>query len=243
MTDFERDGYLVVEDVLDAAEVRTLTAAADRVWREDAPAGGALHRLGFIGRDDAFLELVDHPAILPRVLDLLGWSIYLYHCHLDVHPPAAAGNGAWRWHQDGGRQNVELESPRPLLSVKVAYFLTDVPSAAHGPLRIIPGSHRSDTLPRDREPAAAVPLLVRAGTAVLFDRRLWHARGDNVSTVTRKALFYAYTYRWVRPRDDLGVDPAALDGLSAVRRQLLGAGTSVLGHWLPTDDDVPLRQA
>ena len=240
MSDFERDGYLVVEDALDAAQVRALTAATDRVWREDNGSGGALHRLGFVGRDEAFLELVDHPAILPRVVDLLGWNIYLYHSHLDVHPPAEP-DGRWRWHQDGGRQNVELESPRPLLSVKVAYLLTDVPTAAHGALLILPGSHRSDTLSREREPADAVPLLVRAGTAVLFDRRLWHARGDNVSATTRKALFYAYTYRWVRPRDDLGVDQARVAGLDPVRRQLLGAGTSVLGHWLPTDADVPLR--
>jgi ectoine hydroxylase-related dioxygenase (phytanoyl-CoA dioxygenase family) len=125
----------------------------------------------------------------------------------------------------------------------VAWFLTDTPTPAHGALRIVPGSHRRDTLPRDRAPADAVPLLVPAGSAVLFDRRLWHARGDNVSDTTRKALFYAYAYRWIRPRDDLGLAPGALDGLSPVRRQLLGAGTSVLGHWLPTDEDVPLRDA
>jgi hypothetical protein len=71
--------------------------------------------------------------------------------------------------------------------------------------------------------------------------RLWYARGDNVSAATRKALFYAYSFRWVRPRDDLGIAPGALDGLSPARRQLLGAATSALGHWLPTDEDVPLR--
>jgi ectoine hydroxylase-related dioxygenase (phytanoyl-CoA dioxygenase family) len=125
---------------------------------------------------------------------------------------------------------------------QVAYFLTDVPTAAHGALRVVPGSHRWDSLPRGREPAGAVPLLVRAGTAVLFDRRLWHARGDNVSTATRKALFYAYTYRWIRPRDDLGLEPGRLAALTPVRRQLLGAGTGVLGHWIPTDKDVPLHE-
>ena len=174
--------------------------------------------------------------MLPLVLDLLGWNVYVYHSHLDVHPPAPAAEPRWLWHQDGGRQNVDVESPRPRLSVKVAYFLTDTPTAAHGALRIVPGSHTRDTLPRDREPADAVPLLVRAGSAVLFDRRLWHARGENRSDATRKALFLAYSFRWVRPRDDLGLAPGALDGLSPVRRQLLGAGTSVLGHWLPTDE-------
>jgi ectoine hydroxylase len=77
---------------------------------------------------------------------------------------------------------------------------------------------------------------------VILDRRLWHARGDNTSRATRKVLFYAYTYRWIRPRDDLGLEPARLAALSPIRRQLLGAGTSAIGHWIPTDDDVPLRE-
>jgi ectoine hydroxylase len=239
---FELDGYLVVENALQPRQVRRLTAAVDRLWRREARNRTALHRLGFVGLDDVFLELVDHPATLPWVRAKLGWNVYLYHCHLDVHPPLATSNGAWRWHQDGGRQNVELESPRPRLSVKVAYFLTDVPTAAHGALRVIPGSHRSDALARGREPADAVPLLVRAGTAVILDRRLWHARGDNTSRATRKVLFYAYTYRWIRPRDELGLDPARLAELSPIRRQLLGAGTSAIGHWIPTDEDVPLRE-
>jgi ectoine hydroxylase-related dioxygenase (phytanoyl-CoA dioxygenase family) len=99
-----------------------------------------LHRLAFVGLDDAFIELVDHPATLPIVYAALGGNIYLYHCHLDVHPPTATPATQWRWHQDGGRQNLELESPRPRLSVKVAYFLSDLPSGAHGALRVIPFS-------------------------------------------------------------------------------------------------------
>jgi ectoine hydroxylase-related dioxygenase (phytanoyl-CoA dioxygenase family) len=128
------------------------------------------------------------------------------------------------------------------MSVKVAYFLTDVPSAAHGALHVIPGSHHSDSLPREHEPAGAVPLLVAAGSAVVFDRRLWHARTDNHSKQTRRVLFYAYTYRWIRPRDELALDPARLAGMSPIRRQLFDANGNVTGHWIPGDDDTPLAQ-
>jgi ectoine hydroxylase len=239
--DFERDGFVVVPDALDAARLRRLEMATDRVFATESQAGAALHRLAFAGLDDAFVELVDHPATLPLVRHVLGWNVYVYHCHLDVHPPEPDAQPRWRWHQDGGRQNVELESPRPRLSVKVAYFRTDVPTPEHGALRVVPGSQCWDTLPRDREPSGAVPLLVRAGTAVVFDRRLWHARGDNRSNSTRKALFYGYTYRWIRPRDELELDPAAIARLTPLRRQLLGLGTSTIGYWLPTDEDAPLR--
>jgi ectoine hydroxylase len=238
--DFERDGYAIVEDALDVDTVARLTTAVDRVWSEERPDGTALHLLGFLGRDPVFLDLVDHPAAFPLVRGMLGWNIYVYHCHLDVNPPLDE-QPRWRWHQDGGRQNVELESPRPRLSLKVAYFLTDVESREHGALLVVPGSHRRDTLCTQHEPADATPLLVRAGSAVVFDRRLWHARGDNVSERTRKALFYGYTYRWIRPRDDLGLTAAQLAAVDPVRRQLLGAGTSAIGYWIPTEEDVPLR--
>jgi ectoine hydroxylase len=238
--DLERDGFVVVEDALDADTVERLTAAADRVWAAESPDGTALHRLGFLGLDPAFVELIDHPTTFPLVYTSLGWNIYVYHCHLDVHPPLVEPP-RWRWHQDGGRQNLELESPRPRLSVKVAYFLTDVEEPEQGALRVIPGSHVRDTLPKDAEPEEATPLLVRAGSAVVFDRRLWHARGDNRSERTRKALFYGYTYRWVRPRDELGLTEEQVAALDPVRRQLVGGGTSALGYWIPTEEDVPLR--
>jgi len=240
LDEFERDGFLVVEGALDKPELDALIVAVDRTW--SALGGGTVHELGFLRHDPAFLELVDRPRLLALVRQILGWNIHMYHCHLDVHPPAAEGAPQWRWHQDGGRQNVELESPRPRLSVKVGYFLTDVESTEHGCLWTIPGSHRWDTLDRPEDgsviPPEAEPMLVPAGTAVIFDRRLWHARGDNRSERVRKALFYAYTYRWIRARDELGLDPTTLPPL---RRQLLGGGTGAVGHWIPTEEDVPLR--
>ena len=129
--------------------------------------------------------------------------------------------------------------------MKVGYFLTDVNDADCAAMWLIPGSHVHDALARPRDggvrPSGALPLLVRAGTAVVFDRRLWHARGENVSQLTRKALFYAYTHRWIQPRDDLRLDESLLDHLDPVRRQLLGAATGAIGRWIPTQADVPLR--
>jgi ectoine hydroxylase len=240
----ERDGYAIFEGALDDARLGDLLEAVDRVWT-----GGPLHLLGFVGLDDEFVDLVDHEPALGLVVDVLGANIYLYHCHLDVHPRLSGPvEPAWRWHQDGGRQNVELESPRPRLSLKVAYFLTDVLDPKHGPMWVIPGSHTHDRLERpangSNRPPGAEPLLVSAGTAVVFERRLWHARGDNVSGPTRKALFYGYSHRWIRPRDDLqGVDRPLLDRVDPVKRQLLGAGSSTITYWMPDGGDVPLSGA
>jgi ectoine hydroxylase len=194
---FERDGYVIIPAALPTAEVRRLRALTERIRRsESAGSDGAVHALGFIGREPGFANLVDHPRVLDLVCAALGWNVHVYHCHLDVHPPVRAdGAPPWRWHQDGGRQNLEIESnPRPRLSVKVAWFLSGVSRAGRGNLQVIPGSHRRNRLPRPDDPARGVPppdgaieVMAAAGTAVVFDRRLWHARSDHHSRTTRRA--------------------------------------------------------
>ncbi|HYZ77683.1 MAG TPA: hypothetical protein VE596_09950 [Gaiellaceae bacterium] len=44
-----------------------------------------------------------------------------------------------------------------------------------------------------------------------------------------------------RPRDESGIDPRRLTSPDPVRRQLLGWGTSAIGYWIPTEEEVPLR--
>jgi ectoine hydroxylase len=48
----------------------------------------------------------------------------------------------FEWHQDGGRQNREIETtPRSRLSVKLAYWLADVSEPGRGNLKVVRGSH------------------------------------------------------------------------------------------------------
>lgn len=246
---FEELGYAIVAKALGPRARARILGAADAVYEEERRAGrlaadGSLHLLDIFARDPRFLELLDVRATFGLVCDLLDWNIYAYHSHLDVHPPVQPVEGAWRWHQDGGRQNVEVES-QPRLSVKVGYFLTDVRGAEDGAFTVIPGSHRrtAPVAPKDGSPPeGARPLAVSAGSAVVFDRRLWHARGDNTGDSVRKAVFVAYSYRWIRPRGE-PVPEELGRGISPLRRQLLGLATSGLAYWLPSEEEVPLRAA
>ncbi len=254
LSQLERDGYVMIPGALDAATLAGLDAVVGRVRDEEAAAGhagpdGSVHALEVIDRDRRLADLLVTPAVFPLVCAALGWNIHLYHSHIDVHPPLPEPpRPAWRWHQDGGRQNLEIEtSPvRPRLSVKVGYFLSDASTGDRGNMLVIPGSHRRNTLPRpDRpergfiQPDGHVPVLAAPGTACVFDRRIWHGRSPNLSDVTRKAVFVAYTYRWIRPRHAHA--PDLYPGINPVQAQLLGESSGALGYWLPTDADVPIR--
>lgn len=250
---FERDGYVLLEGALGAAEVERLKVAVDLTYsaelitRESAHTDSPLHLLAFCGRDAAFLELLDHREILPLIVQLLGPNIFMHHCHLDVNPAEHDARQPWMWHQDGGIVNRDLETePRPRLSVKVAWFLTDASEPDRGNFVVLPGSHHENAIDRplddDNGLPGAIPILAKPGDALLFDRRLWHMRSPNRSQHTRKALFYAYTYRWIRARDDLHVRPELLHLVTPVRAQLLGAGASAIDYWMPDQVDLPVRR-
>ena len=240
----EDEGYVRLPGALDRTTVQRLTRAVDDVWgrhRAEPAARGVepLHLLAFLAEDATFLPLLDHRPVLDVIVASLGTNIFMYHCHLDVHPPQEATTSTWMWHQDGGIQNRDLEtSPRPRMSLKVAYFLTDVSEPGRGNFAVLPGSHRRNEIGRPADGSndlpGAVPILAEPGDAVVFDRRLWHMRSDNASDVTRKALFLAYTYRWVGPRDELALPPAMVARMTPVQRQLAGIDTDdPVRLWMP----------
>ena len=251
---FNDEGYLIVENALAPEMVDALEEVADRIDAEERAAQALaphalLSKFRTVIEDDIFLELLDNKKVFPLLWDILGWNIQLYISHLIMYPPEPADTPRIRkavnWHQDGGRPIPEMERPHPRLSLKVSYWLSDVTHRDNGAMRIIPGSHKLDTRPPQGEaegdPGGAIDLLVKRGTAVLFDRRMWHSRGRNYSDATRKVLFMGYSYRWLRGLDYNLMPPDVLAKCDAIRRQLLGDGVDIKGWWQPTDADVPLK--
>ncbi|MCB0186790.1 MAG: phytanoyl-CoA dioxygenase family protein, partial [Caldilineaceae bacterium] len=204
----------------------------------------------FIGKDEIFLELLDCPTTIAKVWGILGWNLQLYHSHMIISPPNPAGPELMKkrfgWHQDSGRLNREGETtPQPRISLKVPFFLTDTTELGRSNMYVVPGSHLQNKIdfPADgvSNPPDALAISVKPGTAVFFDRRIWHSSSPNASDVPRKVLFYGYSYRWLRPRDDMSV-AHYLDRCDPIQQQLLGVSHSGgHGYSSPKEDDVPLR--
>src|SRR5258708_30930415 len=145
---FERDGYLIIRGALYPDEVAGAHDAIDRVYAAMVKAGslgpdGSMHLLSAVANCPEVAGLIDHPATFPHVWSTLGWNIHIYHSHLDAHPPIRVSMPfRFDWHQDDGRQNREIETtPRPRLSVKLAYWLSDVSEPRRRNLQAVPGRH------------------------------------------------------------------------------------------------------
>ena len=252
---FQEEGYFIVENVLPEGKIPVLSAALDRIDAEYRLERGLdayvrTNILDFVGKDEAFIELADWPRVIAKVWDILGWNIQIYHSHGGIAPPEPEDSTRelrFGWHQDSGRLNFEMEcSPRPRISLKVGYLLTDCSEPGRGNFHVIPGSQLCDTMdfPGGKlSPAheTGTPVLATRGSAVFFDRRLWHSASANFWIKPRRMLFYGYSYRWLRPRDDITVD-RFWESFDPIPRQLFGASTTGgHGYTSPQPDDVPLR--
>ena len=111
---FEHDGYLVLPGVLTPVAVdryQQLVRDVYERWRGHVGNGRDMHQLSAVRTCRTLAPLCGHPRILGAVWSLLGWNVHVYHSHIDVHPPTdTASAPRFEWHQDGGRQNRELET-------------------------------------------------------------------------------------------------------------------------------------
>ena len=238
----DADGFVVLgqadPDLTDRLE-HALDVVADAARAKGE--GPELHVLSCLHCHPGLLELVDWPPLLEVLVTLLSPNIYVHHSHLDVHPPHDPTSGR-RWHRDGGVQGREMRLwplDQPRLSIKAGIFFTDVHSPDDGAFELTPHSHL-DTASRDpsTDPPEAQPMVVPRGSIVLFDARVWHRRRDNLGHGTRKAMFLAYTYRWITSRD-LPFDPSWAE-LPPVLRQLLGEQT--WEPFYPAPGELPVEQ-
>jgi ectoine hydroxylase-related dioxygenase (phytanoyl-CoA dioxygenase family) len=220
LENFHRHGFLRLEGVLDAVRIRELTKAGDEMIASDAPfyrdqedgADGFRH---LVELDERFRVLIDEPRVLAAVLQILGANIHLSSSHLSYLAPRRSKEG-WtsHWHSDIHGVEDDLGYANMVrLGVKCAYFLTDHMDDDSGASLFVPGSHRMRAPPEIRDgatnPPNAIAPRVRAGDCILFENRVRHTVGMNLTDRVRKSILVGYTFRWVIPLDEPS-DPDAL---------------------------------
>ena len=137
-------------------------------------------------KDLVFAEIVDHPSWYGLLKALMGDPIFV--------APQVRTVPNWpvsytSWHPDVG--------PNRPLHVKVQLYVNDVNDGAFG---FVPGSHRElhYSMPyvhRLRSMPGHKVLSGKAGTAVIFNGRGWHAAMENMSGAPRRSIILIYDER------------------------------------------------
>lgn len=235
---YEANGFLVVENALDPptlAQIQAAAARAEAAWRADPSRPGVRSAVldqvqAPIEYDDALLELLWNPTVFPLVREIVGDDVQMIDNDLFLTPPRTPHTHAG-WHHDVGMPGVY--HPRSTIMVKVFYLLSDVDENSGG-TAMIPGSHRFETdhvFPKVADPKTmpgCVQMTGRAGTAYLFNGRVYHCATNNESDRWRRVLIYNYGHFWMKMWSGYEPSRRALDAAEAsgdpVRRQLLGIG-------------------
>ena len=215
---YEREGYLVFPELLDATELETLRTALGEVLREsegltetnekfsitrtDDGAYSVRRIFEPIARHEAFRNLVTNPKILDVVENLIGPNIQLHHTKLNLKPPSSR-EARFEWHQD---YPFFPHTNYDLLAVMI-YF--DEATEENGCLTIVPGSHkwgpRNHLFAKDgafssqledksvvQDPAAWLKVPVPAGGMELHHCNMLHSSTANRGTKPRSAMVIQY---------------------------------------------------
>jgi ectoine hydroxylase-related dioxygenase (phytanoyl-CoA dioxygenase family) len=234
---FDLHGFLLIEDALSPAEVKAYRDAIYRLAREKRPDasfwdergepkdGITVHRP--IEKDPLFLDIVDHPAVLPILQQLVGDAPILIDNDAELSPRHNHRKG---WHRGVGTHGYSVEDGRfHCTMVKCIWYLSDVRKGENA-TRIIPGSHKSRivTPPAGKDRADDLPgqveLEVKAGTVLIFSEACLHAGNVNPSDKTRVNMYFNYGPSWVQPWEGYRPSERLVREAEGLRKQILGGG-------------------
>jgi ectoine hydroxylase-related dioxygenase (phytanoyl-CoA dioxygenase family) len=209
----ERNGYAVLNGVLDAASVAAMRSAVDElleIARRDPTKkhGGTLHLDDILDAGATFDPAWSSPRVLAAVAHVLGADFHVFAAGFRGPRP---GYGAQALHAD----DVPIAAGDPFRVATAIVPLVDF-TENNGATRVVPGSHRDPVRDASTEAGPSYPrervITARAGDAIVFNGHLWHSGTKNASAERRDALQIVFRRRGGRGAG-LTVSNATLDRL------------------------------
>jgi ectoine hydroxylase-related dioxygenase (phytanoyl-CoA dioxygenase family) len=199
---FDIEGYIVIKNVLTPQEVAELNHLTDEVWPAEN-ASDIIRRTSNISQWGLpFQNLMDHPKMLPYLIELLGPKVRIDH---DYCIFMKKGGKIGRLH--GGESESEADhwykyrDGRMRNGLTVATFFLSNANPGDGGFCCIPGGHKSnfvDNLPEDVRNYERIPHYVyqppvEAGDALIFTEALMHGTMPWTAEHERRALLFKFS--------------------------------------------------
>lgn len=222
----DQKGYAIFPGAIEPAFVQELAAALEQVY----PAYQEVHReMGYLGdtqggahhiliHKGCFLEFLRNMPTLEYVRAFLGGN------------PIVNSYGGFNNARDSNlyvkriHRDIRFFDPERRHMLNMLVMLDDF-TLENGATFLLAGSHLMEFCPDETHFSAnAERGRGDAGSILLFDSRLWHATGDNLTDKSRRALTLTFTRPHFKPQFDycraLGYD--FCETLSQEVKQLIG---------------------
>lgn len=204
LVDFERDGFVVLENVIEPALVSELKEALLKT-EHDLNISGA--ETDFEGRQtiriynllaygESYWKVPVHPAVLPFAEAVLDTELQLSSLSCITLCP---GQGAQPLHADD--QLIPVAKPHQPFTLNCVWAISDF-SEENGATRLIPGSHKAGDMPEYNMDMESVAGVMSAGSVIFWHGSLWHAGGTNHTNERRYALSNYYCHGFMRQQEN-----------------------------------------
>jgi ectoine hydroxylase-related dioxygenase (phytanoyl-CoA dioxygenase family) len=233
----KRDGYTIVERVLDDAAVAALR---DDVWRLEAelaiqPASNVFEGVrttriyNLLAHGAIYQQVAVHDRVLPIVEGVLDRG-----CLVSSLSSIAIGPGEAAQPLHADDQLIPLPKPHPSIICNTMWALTDF-TIGNGATRFVPGTHRAERSPLPfGEPVETRAAEMSAGSVLVFDGSIWHGGGANQTAERRLGLAMNYCAGWLRQQENqqLGIPREVARTFGPRLRKLVGYGLyrQLIGH-------------
>jgi ectoine hydroxylase-related dioxygenase (phytanoyl-CoA dioxygenase family) len=229
--DLADHGYCLLEGALDAERVVALRDRLTELAVQEIEDGtdyvyenGSNQRVwNLLNKGQLFVDLALDPTVLRLMEHLLDFGFLLSNIDANIAGP---GGQPMFLHAD---QSFVPPGWPPFALVANAMWMLDDFTPENGATRIVPDSHKLGRGPDygngEATTVETVPVCAPAGTAMVFDGRLWHQTGANVTRSDRRYGILAYYCRpFIRQQENYFVSlrPDVLTAATPRLRQLLG---------------------
>ncbi|MFF1509650.1 phytanoyl-CoA dioxygenase family protein [Streptomyces sp. NPDC058326] len=226
--DLQEYGYCLLECPVSETEFRKLRKRLVDVARQEREDGGAFLYDGgnqrvfsLLNKGEEFERSVRDPVVLELMEEVLGFNFLLSSTHANIAGP---GGASMNIHAD---QTFARPPWPPYALVANSMWMLDDFTEDNGATRLVPGSHllgRQPDYDRGEGDVETIAARAPAGSVMIFDGRLWHQTGANVTDRPRHGILNYYCRGYVRQQQNFfaGLKPEVVERSDARMRRLLG---------------------
>tara|TARA_B100001250_G_scaffold227594_1_gene195330 strand:+ start:1536 stop:2402 length:867 start_codon:yes stop_codon:yes gene_type:complete len=209
---YKRDGYTVFKKVFSKKLMKKWKEVYPSIVERQTPLGQKDPTLWLRStlefEPKLFLPAVAHPTILDFAERILGPFVQMDNLTFMAFPSVKkeeAVNKASGWHRDIWAYKPTHEEYIPPLACNAITYLQDL-TEEYGPLRVLPGSHRSPIAIKSEDSNRPHPdeiiVPAEAGDVVFTHSALYHSGTPNFSGKSRFFFSLYYNKSWLKCRDN-----------------------------------------
>ena len=199
--ELDEQGFTVFHNVIDSTWLAEMRETFERLMAEEGERAGSevgqhpgIRRLAdLVNKGSVFDQIYIHPVVLAAAYHVIKRPFKLVS--LSGHDPLP-GHGQQGLHSDFGGPRGDGRGHQ----TNALWMLDDL-TPENGPTRVVPGSHRWSTFPKEQMADLQAPhpqetyITGPAGSVAFFNGQIWHGSTTNRTDQMRRVYHCAFTAR------------------------------------------------